>query len=199
MKLRVSSTSPYARKVCIFAIEAGVDKRIDLVPTMAWSPDTDLPKDNPLGKVPTLVLNNGHTLFDSHVICEYLDTLHTGPKLIPTGENRIPQLRLHALADGILDASVSARIEGSIRPEPYRWQGWIDRQVAAVNRSLDELEKECSGWGEIFQLGQIAVITALGYVDFRMNMDWRKGRPNLTAWEAVASKRPSVVATVPKE
>ncbi len=199
MKLRFSSTSPYVRKVLIFAMEAGVDKRIESISTSAWSPDTDLPKDNPLGKVPTLVTNDGYAVYDSHVICEYLDTLHSGKKLIPHGEGRIAQLKLHALADGILDASVSARIETAVRPKEFQWQGWVDRQKAAIVRALDELEKDCSTWGDDFLIGQITTAVALGYMDFRQTVNWREGRLALTAWEAKVSQRRSVLATAPKE
>jgi len=197
MKLRVSPTSPYVRKVVIFAIETGLSDRIEQIPTLAWSPDTDLPKDNPLGKIPALIADDGQAVYDSHVICEYLDTLHSGPKLIPTGLARIAQLRLHALADGILDAGVAVRIELGIRPPEFQWQGWIDRQTAAVNRALDVMELDCAGWGDDFLFGQIAAITALGYVDYRLQLNWRDSRPNLAAWFAKVSARPSVVATVP--
>ena len=197
MKLRVSSASPYVRKVLIFAIEAGLDRQIQHIPTLAWSPDTDLPKDNPLGKVPTLVLDTGEAVYDSQVICEYLNGLPGAVQLIPAGAARIEQLRLHALGNGILDASVAARIETAIRPPEYQWQGWIDRQTAAIERSLDELEKQCPTWGDQFLLGQIAVITALGYVDFRMALNWRDSRPALAAWDAKTAQRPSVLATIP--
>ena len=199
MKLRVSPTSPYVRKVVIFAMETGLMDRIEQVPTQAWSPDTDLPKDNPLGKIPTLIADDGQPVYDSQVICEYLDGLHGGRPLIPSGPGRIAQLRLHALADGILDAGVTARIEGSIRPQEFRWQGWIDRQTAAIVRALDVMEAECGAWGDDFLFGQIAAITALGYVDFRLGLKWRDTRPTLAAWEAKVSKRPSVLVTTPKD
>ena len=199
MKLRVSATSPYVRKVMIFAIEAGLQDQIQQVPTQAWSPDTDLPKDNPLGKIPTLIADNGEGIYDSHVICEYLNDLPGARKLIPADGTRIAQLRLHALADGILDAGVAARIELGIRPAEYQWQGWVDRQMAAVERALDVLEQDCPRWGADFLFGQVAVITALGYVDFRLKLDWRATRPLLAAWEAKAAQRPSVLATIPVE
>ena len=199
MKLRVSSTSPFVRKVSIFAIEAGLESRIESVPTQAWSPDTDLPKDNPLGKIPTLIADDGTSVYDSHVICEYLDTLHGGKKLIPAGPGRIAQLTLHAMADGILEAGVAIRIETAVRPKEFQWQGWVDRQMAAITRSLDQLEKECPNWGDDFLIGQIAVATALGYVDFRLKLNWREGRPNLAAWEAKAAKRPSLAQTLPTD
>jgi len=135
MKLRFSPTSPYVRKVRIVALEAGID--LELIPTAPWAPDTDLPKDNPLGKVPALLTDGGEAIYDSPVICEYLDSQHSGRKLIPAaGGERWRQLCLQALADGILDAAVSARIELAMRPEDKRWPQWVERQNAAVLRGL---------------------------------------------------------------
>lgn len=201
MKLRMSATSPYVRKVLIAAHEIGVIDQIELVPTLAWSPDTDLPNDNPLGKVPALILDDGQVLFDSPVIVDYLDSLHPGPKLTPAaGPETWAQRRLHALGDGILDAAVAVRIEQAIRPQQFQWQGWVDRQVAAIDRSLNVLETECVAWGDRFGAGQIAVVTALCYLDFRLRfVDWKSTHPRLAAWAAGQAARPSVVATEPKE
>ncbi len=201
MKLRMSTTSPYVRKVMIAAYETGLIDQIELVPTKAWSPDTDLPKDNPLGKVPALILDDGRVLFDSPVIVDYLDSLNRGPKLTPaSGAEHWEQQRLHALGDGVLDATVAIRIEQSVRPKEYQWPGWIDRQTAAIVRSLDVLEQDCASWGGRFGAGQIAVAAALSYLDFRMaDLDWRAGHPRLAAWAAVQAARPSMVATEPKE
>lgn len=197
MKLR-SSQSPYVRKVRITAIECGID--LELLPTNAWAPDTDLPQDNPLGKVPALVLDNGEVLFDSPVICEYLDSLHTGHKLFPhEPQERFRQLKLHALADGILDAAVQIRIETALRPEDKRWNGWIDRQQAAITRALDVLEKEVGHWGGVFLIGPIAVIAALGYLDFRKTCDWRQDRPHLAHWYQTTHNRRSVRETEHEE
>ena len=198
MKLRFSSTSPYVRKVCVVALEAGID--LELVPTSAWAPDTDLPKDNPLGKLPALITDGGEAIYDSPVICEYLDAQHSGRKLIPVaGGERWRHLCLQALADGILDAALALRIEGSMRPEDKRWPYWVERQTAAVLRGLDELEQECGVWGAEFLIGQIAVAAALDYLDFRRTTDWRVGRPSLAAWHAGVASRPSLVATQPKD
>ena len=201
MKLRYSATSPYVRKCVIVALETGMAERIEMVPTNAWAPDTDLPEDNPLGKVPALVIDGGEALFDSPVICEYLDSLHDGHKLVPqSGGARWAQLRLEALADGILDAALAKRLETSMRPEDKRWSNWIERQGKAISRGLDALEGECAGWGDDFLIGQISVAAALGYLDFRFAAeDWRGGRPRLTAWYAKAAQRASVLQTVPKE
>ncbi|MEK7820711.1 MAG: glutathione S-transferase N-terminal domain-containing protein, partial [Pseudomonadota bacterium] len=112
MKLRFSPTSPYVRKVCVVALETGLFARLDLAPTNVWAADTDIGRDNPLGKVPALATDGGEVLFDSPVICEYLDSLHDGAKLFPAaGGARWTALRRQALADGILDASVLRFLE----------------------------------------------------------------------------------------
>jgi len=198
MKLRFSTTSPYVRKVRVVALEAGIE--LDLIPTAPWSPDTDLPKDNPLGKVPALLTDGGEVLYDSPVICEYLDARHSGRKLIPAaGGERWRQLCLQALADGVLDAALVCRIETAMRPEDKRWPQWVERQTAAVVRGLDALDQECASWGRDFLIGQIAAAVALEYVDFRQTTDWRAGRPALVAWYAGVAARPSLVATQPKD
>lgn len=198
MKLRSSATSPFVRKVVMTAIECGVE--LELVPTNAWAPGTDLVGDNPLSKIPALVLDNGDTLFDSPVICEYLDTLHSGHKLFPhETHERFRQLRVQALADGILDAAVQIRIETAMRPEDKRWNGWIERQQAAISRSLDELEKTVGHWGGVFLIGGITVVAALSYLDFRKVCDWRNGRPHLAHWYTTTHNRRSVRETEPVE
>lgn len=200
MKLRYSVASPFVRKCRIVAHETGLIARIELVLTNAWAADTDLHRDNPLCKVPALVTDGGETLFDSPVICEYLDSLHDGRRLFPaSGGERWAQLRLQALADGIMDAGVQVRIERTIRPEPHRWDGWVERQLNAVTRGLDAIEQECAGWGDAFLIGQISTVTALDWLEFRAIADWRTGRPNLAAWHESVAGRASVQATMPHE
>ena len=201
MKLRYSATSPYVRKCMIVALETGLMGRIETVPTNPWAPDTDLTKDNPLSRVPALITDGGEALFDSPVICEYLDSLHDGHRLVPaSGGPRWSQMRLEALADGILDAAIAKRVETAMRPEDKRWPHWIERQAGAVSRSLDVLEEECTGWGDEFLIGQITVVAALGYLDFRFSTeDWRSAHPRLASWYAAIAGRPSVVQTAPKE
>jgi glutathione S-transferase len=201
MKLRYSATSPYVRKVMIVALESGLDAAIERVPTNAWDAASDLVADNPLSKVPTLLTEGGEALYDSPVICEYLDSLHEGQRLLPAaGGARWHHKRLEALADGMLDAGVQIRVERTQRPEDKRWPAWVERQTAAILRSLDALEEECVAWGDDFLLGQIAVVAALGYIDFRFpEIDWRRGRPRLAAWAQAVAARPSVAATLPRE
>lgn len=198
MKLRYSPTSPYVRKVRMTAIECGVE--LEMVVTNAWAPDTDLVKDNPLSKVPALVLDSGEVIFDSPVICEYLDTLHNGHKLLPQeGHERFRQLTLQALADGILDAALQIRFETAMRPEDKRWNDWIARQQAAITRALDTLEKDVGHWGGVFLIGGITVVAALSYLDLRKVADWRQGRPHLAHWYTTTHNRRSVRETEPVE
>jgi glutathione S-transferase len=199
LALRYSPTSPFVRKVLVAAMETGLADRIEKIPTLPWDPKTDLPTDNPLGKVPALKTPEGW-LYDSLVICEYLDSLHPGAKLFPPpGPARWQALRHHALADGVLDAAILRRLE-SQRPDGQRSQSWMDRQKAAVERALDALEADAKGLVELSDIGAITIAVMLGYLDFRFAAeDWRKGRPALAAWYARVSQDESMRATVPKD
>lgn len=197
MRMRSSPTSPYARKVMVCAIELGLEDRIEQVTTDPWDRATDLPHDNPLGKIPTLILDDGTTCFDSRVICEYLDSLSDHRRLFPEGAARWPALRLHAMGDGILDASVARLREIRRKPE-RRSPTVLERSGIAVHRSLDALEEEAPAWGGEVEIGHIAIGVALGYVDFRFADDrWRQGRPALGSWYEVFSQRDSMQQTVP--
>lgn len=199
MKLRYSPTSPYVRKVMITAIETGQESVIERIPTNPWDPETDLPEDNPLGKVPALLVDEGLTLFDSPVICEYLCS-RVGAGLVPReGLDRWRVLRLQALGDGILDAAVLRLLEGK-RPETMQNPDWIERQKRTIGRGVDSLEEAVGDWGEALTLGQITAGAALGYLDFRFSGDeWRKGRPALTDWYEAFAQRPSMKQTVPAD
>ncbi len=199
MKLRHSKPSPYVRKVLATAIETGLRDRIDVVPTDPWATDTDLPADNPLGKVPALTLEDGAVLFDSPVICEYLDGLHDGPKLFPpAGPARWRALRLLALGDGISDAGVS-RILDSRRPQEQQSAAWQERQRLAIARACDALEADAESLDGPVTIGTLAVACALGYLDLRWDRDkWRDGRPRLAAWFETYSRRPSMLDTAPR-
>ena len=199
MQLRYWPTSPYARKVRIVLIETGLDKRVELVATNPWAADTDLGNDNPVGKVPTLIDDDGHRVFDSDVICDYLDGMHGGARLIPVeGRARLVALTRQALGDGILDAAILRRIEMTMRPEALHWDWWLDRQKAVVRRGLERLEAEAAKLTDFATIGDIAAACALGYLDFRFGTEeWRSGHPILAAWFERQLKRPSMVATVP--
>ncbi|MDM7947920.1 MAG: glutathione S-transferase [Oceanibaculum nanhaiense] len=203
MKLRYSTTSPYVRKVMVLAIEAGIDGKIEKDKTAA-SPierNESLYADNPIGKVPALTTDDGMTLFDSPVICEYLDAEHAGGTFYPAkGKARWVALRQHAIADGLLDAALLARYEGFMRPQELRWDAWLAGQKGKVASALDMLEKEAADLDGPITIGQIAVGCALGYMDFRFADDnWRGSRPKLAKWYEGFAARPSMQATVPPQ
>lgn len=201
MKLFFSPTSPYVRKVVVLASELGLDGRIErvAVKTSPTSPDPALGGANPLRKIPTLVTDEGEALYDSPVICEYLDTLHSGPRAFPpAGPARWRALRLQALADGLLDAAVLVRYEVALRPEERRWAEWLQGQLAKVDAALDALEAEAATFAERVDIGTISAACALGYLDFRFAAHgWRSGRPRLAAWYERFAARPSLVASRP--
>lgn len=200
MKLRYSPTSPYVRKVMVVAIETGLEERLERVPTDVWNPASDIRDQNPLAKVPVLVGDDGQVLFDSPVICEYLDSLHGGARVFPPeGAARWSALRMQALADGLLDAAVLRRHE-ELRPAPQRSPEWIERQRQAMSGALDMLERQSVAFGRAPDIGLIAAGCALGYLDFRFAQDdWRATRPRLSQWYAHWRERPSMRETEPRE
>lgn len=200
MKLFYSARSPFVRKVMVVAKETGLDSRIECVTVDPWTPDLALAAVNPLGKVPALVTDDGVALYDSFVICEYLDGLHNGPDLVPhLGTERLRALRLEALADGITEAAVLRRMEMT-RPDGERSDKWAQFQAQTVDRGLNALELEVQDWTQQLQLGQIAAACALGYLDFRFPADhWRATRPNLAEWYGRIAQRPSMKSTEPND
>lgn len=196
MKLHHSATSPYVRKVLACAIARGLDERIERVETNPHASPPALLADNPLSKVPCLVTDDGLALFDSPVICEYLDGLGDAPPLFPPpGEARWRALRMQALGDGVLDACVSRRLD-SMRPHEAAREAAMARQKEAVTRALDALEREPPG--QAWDIGTITAACALGYLDLRFEADaWREGRPRLAAWYAAVSERPEMARTAP--
>jgi glutathione S-transferase len=201
MKLYMSVTSPYVRKVRILARETGLAARIEEIPASVSpiAPDARVSRANPLGKVPALLLDDGSALYDSAVICEYLDGLHAGRPLFPApGPARWTALKLQAEGNGLLDASVLARYELALRPEPLRWPEWIAGQKAKVTGVLDALEGAADTLAGDLTIGGITVACALGYLDFRFADDaWRAGRPRLATWFATVSARESLRTTMP--
>lgn len=197
--LRYSGGSPFARKVRVAAHELGLARMIEEIPSHPWKAPDDLKTLNPLGKIPTLVTEDGTTIFDSPVICEYLDTLHDRPKLIPpSGPARWRALRTQALGDGIMDAAVLWRVEITQRKEHGTSPEWVERQQGAIFRALDELENDPAALAGPMTVGTIAVACALGYLDFRFGfLNWRATRPRLAAWHAEFAQRPSWRATDP--
>jgi glutathione S-transferase len=198
MILHWSPRSPYVRKVMIALHEMGLTDRIRTVRTIVGgtTPHAELMKVNPLGKIPTLELEDGTVIYDSPVIIEYLDTLHTGPKLHPSAwPERLTALRRHALGQGMLDAALPLLSEGFRAPErqsePHKglWR-------AKLRASVDALEPEADALGESgFTVGHLGIGVALAYLDFRFaDLAWREGHPKLTTWHEAFNARPSVVA-----
>jgi glutathione S-transferase len=199
MKLRYSPTSPYVRKVVVTALELGIDGRIERIATNTADPASGLAADNPLAKVPALLTDDIGPLYDSPVICEYLDSLQGAPKLHPAaGPARWVALRRQALADGMTDAAILRRLE-EMRPAGEQSPSWIVKQQAKVEAGLDALEREAAGFAKDPGIDQIAVGCALGYLDFRYAADrWRDRRPALARWFDAFARRPSMAATAPK-
>lgn len=202
MKLHYALPSPYVRKVLVVAIELGLDDRIERLSRgmTPVSPEAELNVDNPLGKIPCLVTDDGDALYDSRVISAYLDSLASSKSLYPTsGAARWTALRREALADGILDAAVGCRYETFLRPKEYQWDNWIEGQRGKFSRGLDQLEREAGTFGDSVDIGTIAAACACGYMDFRYAEDnWRATHPTLAAWFETFSKRPSIATTAPE-
>jgi len=201
MRLWFNPASPFARKVRIVAREAGLADRIEEVSIMVSpvKPHGELARENPLVKIPALSTDLG-TLYDSAVICEYLDSLHSGKPLFPrSGAERWQAMRLQALGDGILEAAVLMRYENAVRPQAYQWADWVTGQFGKVRGGLGALEQECAGWGERFGIGQLTAACVLGYLDFRFPEEaWRKSHAALEKWYSRVAERPSMKATVPQ-
>lgn len=203
MKLVGAVTSPYVRKVRVVMAEKKLDYQF--VAEDVWAADSTISESNPLGKVPCLVMEGGEALFDSRVIVEYLDTLSPVGKLIPAvGRERAEVKTWEALADGVLDALILARLEATWpgRTKTQRSQAWIDRQLTKVHKSLAAMghglaEKSfCAGVH--MSLADIAVGCALGYLDFRFpDIDWRGAYPNLARLHEKLMLRASFADSAP--
>ena len=199
MKLHWSPRSPFVRKVMVFAHERGLAERVTCVRTVAATakPHVELMQDNPLSKIPTLVLDDGTVIYDSPVICEYLDVLGEGPRLFPNEPGaRLTALRRQALGDGFLDMMVLLRDERMrAHPSDMHQSSAATRKAAVLN----SLEREAPALAAApFGIGHIAIGCALSYLDFRYaDEDWRKDHPRLASWHATFAARPSVRATEP--
>ncbi len=197
MRLLYQTHSPYARKALVFAHEAGLAGRIEVVhhetsPTLR---NEAVFAQNPLGKVPVLIRPSAAPLFDSDVICAYLDTLHDGRPLVPReGEARWLALRVQSVAQGLADAGIAVRWETVRRPEPLRYPQLRDGYIQKLIAGYDWLERELDVEAPV-HVGHIAVATALGWLEFRELPGFREGRPRLTAWFDAFRTRPSMRAT----
>ncbi len=198
MKLHWSPKSPYVRKVMVCAHELGLTERLELVRSVAamLQPNARLMADNPLSKIPTLVLDDGFVLFDSPVICEYLNDLARGPLFPAEGSHKWQALRWQAFGDGLLDALILWRNERE-RAQPL--VPLIDAFALKVRQSLEVLDSEAGALAEVpFGIGHIAVACALGYIDYRFDaLGWRAQAPRLAAWMAEVAQRPSLKQTEP--
>lgn len=198
MKLHYSPASPYVRKVMVCAIARGIGGLLEKVSTNPHQSPADLLADNPLSKVPALVTKDGTAIYDSPVICEYLDSVGDGPKMFPpAGPARWKALRQEALGDGILDATQPRRREIAL-PQDEGRQTYIELQQGKVKAALAVLEAEADSLGMLTNIGEITIACALGYMDFRYaNEPWRPGHPKLEAWYAKVSAMPAMAQTVP--
>lgn len=202
MTLFHNPASPFVRKVRVLLIETGQQDRVALhgcMPTPV-NPDAQLVQDNPVGKIPALRLADGTVLHDSRVILDYFDHQHVGNPLIPRdGSARWRRLTLASMADGIMDAAVLVRYESALRPVEKHWAPWLDEQRNKIRRTLAELEADAiAELTSHFDIAAISVACALGYLDFRHpDMQWRSDTPQLAAWYAEVSQRPSMLETQP--
>jgi glutathione S-transferase len=197
MKLLYQTHSPYARQVLVFAHEIGLAARLEMIhhETSPTRRNEAVFAVNPLGKVPVLILDDGLAIFDSGVICDYLDGLHNGIRLIPpSGPSRWLALRLQAVAHGIADAGGAVRQETERRPVPYRYPAMRDGQIEKLNAAYDFLAQESIIDGPL-HIGQIALATALSWIEFRNLPGFRDGHSRLTSWYDSFARRPSMVAT----
>jgi glutathione S-transferase len=200
MKLLFSPFSPYVRKARMAIIMKGVSDRIEAVAVDTNPLDNqELSSANPLSKIPALVIDGNTAIFDSNVICEYLDSLAPEPVLFPaSGVERIRTLTLGSLADGILDAALLLVYEKRFRPEEKWHAPWMARQQGKIDRALDYLEKAPPAWRGTPDYGHLTLACALGYLDLRLNGAWRSGHPKLVAWlDEFAAAVPAFEATRP--
>jgi glutathione S-transferase len=197
--LRHSPASPFVRKIRIAAAVLGLEREITLEVADTTKPDDTVRQQNPLGKIPALVLEDGMVLFDSRVILEYLDHRAGGGVIIPKEAGaRFAALRLQALADGLMDASILLIYEGRWRPAERHEPKWVDHQAGKVARALASLEAAPPQIDAPPNVGQITLACALGYRDFRFAGSWRKDHPRLVAWlDGFAARVPAFAATNP--
>ncbi len=197
--LRTGFGSPFGRKARVAVSVLGLDGKVKVEPASTQDAADPISKQNPLGKVPVLILDDGSTLFNSPVILEYLDVIAGGGKILPKETKaRFDALRLEALADGILDASILIVYEGRYRPADMAVQKWLDHQAGKVKRGLAALEEAPPSLGAPPNVGEITLACALGYRDFQFKGEWRKDHPRLVAWlDKFSAAVPAFAATAP--
>lgn len=198
--LRTSPASPFGRKISMALRVLGMMDQVQVVTANTGDANDSLRQQNPLGKIPTLLLDDGEAVFDSRVIIDCLDTMDGRHILIPEGAARIKVLRQQALADGVMDAAILQMYEKRFRPETHHVQAWVDYQQAKVDRALAWAETALSTPGTgLPHVGEITQAAALGYLDFRFAGTWRAQYPRLVGWLAdFAQRTPAYEATTPQ-
>lgn len=200
MILRSSPASPYGRKCKISLLVLGLTGQIEIIKANTLDPADTMRQQNPLGKIPILITNEGMELFDSPVICEYLDSAAGGGKLFPTGNARWPALKLQALGDGILDSALLQVYERRYRSEELVHQPWLDMQQEKIDGALTWLEANTPDVSDQPAIGEITIACALGYLDFRHGGKWRDAHPGLVAWlDDFARAVPAHGQTIPSD
>ena len=201
MKIFYSQASPFPRKVVVFIKELGLENKVELVKVASTVLDqnADLAASNPVAKIPTLVMENGKSLYDSRVITAYLDSLVASPSLYPSaGDARWDVLAMEAMADGMMDAAVNARYERGLRPAEKQWDDWVNGQMKKVHGALKAFDAVAASFDDRIDAGIIGAACACGYLDFRYpNLGWRVMHPALGAWYAKFSERKSIQETKP--
>ncbi len=201
LRLYTSPTTPFGRKVMVLILEAGLADQVEIAQATGTPLDSSkMPlSQNPLGKIPALERGDGPALYDSRVICRYLDD-RAGAGLYPPAPRLWETLTLEATADGMIEAAILMLYEGRLRPEEKRFDGWVEGQWAKIARALDTLEgRWMSHLNGPLDMGQIAIGVALSYLDFRFDArGWRQGRPGLARWHEAFAARESMTATVPQ-
>lgn len=201
MQLIYAPTSPFSRKVRVLASETGLLPRLQLIETavLPVTLNERVNTLNPLGKIPVLMLDGGEVLYDSRVICEYLDDLHDRPKLFPVEPTRRwKTLRLAALADGVMEAAVITRYERAARPVERQCNDWIDGQVGKVRRGLRAMNEDSEALRGPLDIAQIGIACALGYLDFRFpELNWRNEFPALVTFQDALLQRESMKLSEP--
>ncbi|MGY6643588.1 MAG: glutathione S-transferase family protein [Salinarimonas sp.] len=196
MILRTSPPSPFGRKVKIAASVLGLSDQLKVEGADTADPGDSLRKQNPLGKIPVLIEDDGTTWYDSRVIVEYLDHLAGGGKLLPQGAARLPVLRLQALADGLVDANILILYEGRWRDPAHHEAKWLEYQQGKVTRALDALAEQAPDFTGKVDVGTISVACALGHMDLRFEGAYRKSHPALdTFMNRFAADVPAFEAT----
>ncbi len=199
MILRSSPASPFGRKVKIAAHILGLLDRVKIVNADTLNPEDDLRQQNPLGKIPTLILDSGKVIYDSRVIVEYFDQYVGGGRLIPAkGDDRFDVLVMQSLADGIMDAAILQIYEIRFRAEENREAKWVSHQAGKIDRALAALDAHPPHITPVPHIGTIAIACALGYLDLRFEGQWRNAHPRLVAWlDDFSARVPAYAATAP--